>query len=369
MGSRGIARHPYQDNVPLDDTNDTIFLGDSDEDGNDDFFFSSVGSGSLSKHGKEKKNLQNIEPIGEYRTLPDSGEQIYVAKPPRWEVPVDNGSNSERSQIDDIQGFSLLLFLTNGLGIESLNNRLLADEFAREGYFVVAPDLFSNDPNSAQSKDNRANDSDGGTALLSKFKNLAINSVSGFMTDMWIARHTEEKTWPVLVHMVEEIVELYRPRDICIVGYSFGAKYGLKLLQLPLDQSLVPQAEPKKVTPRSSLAPSFSIDLHNPSWARLIFTGVMCHPSLAEKKDFSAIKKPVLIIGVEDDPLFPPDLLKTASEKMTKDNIFFDIKLYDRKLPHGFAVKGDYPPDNLLVNEGQLAAHNDVLGWLKSFIA
>jgi hypothetical protein len=35
----------------------------------------------------------------------------------------------------------LLLFLTNGTGIKSLNNQVQADKYAHEGFLVVMPDL------------------------------------------------------------------------------------------------------------------------------------------------------------------------------------------------------------------------------------
>lgn len=36
----------------------------------------------------------------------------------------------------------LLLFLTSGTGIHSVNNQLQADKFAGEGFLVVMPDLY-----------------------------------------------------------------------------------------------------------------------------------------------------------------------------------------------------------------------------------
>lgn len=40
----------------------------------------------------------------------------------------------------------LLLLLTGGTGLHSINNQLQADKFAREGFLVVMPDMFENDP-------------------------------------------------------------------------------------------------------------------------------------------------------------------------------------------------------------------------------
>ena len=39
------------------------------------------------------------------------------------------------------EGNVLLLFLTNGVGVHSINNQIQADRFAQAGYFVVMPDL------------------------------------------------------------------------------------------------------------------------------------------------------------------------------------------------------------------------------------
>ncbi|KAJ8100323.1 hypothetical protein POJ06DRAFT_252342 [Lipomyces tetrasporus] len=371
------TRHPYMDSVPLDDTNDTIFLGES-EDEDDEFFFSpgrSTGS-------QKRRPLSVTTPAGEYKTLPDTQERIYVSKPP-WDDKLPKDSEDQSRLAEDAQGFSILLLLTNGLGIESVNNQLLADEFAREGYFVVMPDLFWSDPNTPVPRIQQQAGS-----LLARVKSLAISSAAGFMTDMWVARHTEERTWPMLVNMVEEIVDIYRPRDMCVVGYSFGGKYALKLLQLPTSTSTTngqtsAQTSPSLTlnnddpedqlakSPQSPLAQTtfLAANLSNPSWARLILTGIICHPSLVEPKDFVGIKKPALVIAVQDDPLFPNELIQAGTKELTKNTVFHDVKFYDRKLPHGFAVKGDYPADNRMVAENQAHAHKEVVSWIKSFVA
>jgi len=40
----------------------------------------------------------------------------------------------------------LLLFLTGGTGIQSVNNRIQADQFAGEGFLVVMPDQYVKTP-------------------------------------------------------------------------------------------------------------------------------------------------------------------------------------------------------------------------------
>ncbi|KAK9451294.1 uncharacterized protein V1518DRAFT_408170 [Limtongia smithiae] len=411
------SRLPYLDNAPLDDTNDTIFLGDSDDD--DDFFFNDATSGKR----VHPTSASPTVPAGEYRVLPDIQERIYVSKPPWQQATADKAL--ENPGIDT--GFSILLVLTNGLGIESTANCLLADSLAREGYFVVMPDLFSSDPNTPNPSITSPR---GPTSLLSRVRSLAVSSAAGFATDMWIARHTEERTWPMLINMIQEIVDIYQPRAMGVVGYSFGAKYALKLMQLEIEevklsmkvQTKLPESEvplsatplepsqpasiectadapnterpenpptepdttadsthtdPPPTVPKSTSLPPASpisqflpavVDLKHPSWANLLLTAVVCHPSLAERKDFEHLRKPVLIIAVEDDPLFPPELIKYGVEQMTKDVVFHDVKLFDRKLPHGFSVKGDYPSTNRLITENQAAAQLTIISWVKSFV-
>jgi hypothetical protein len=48
---------------------------------------------------------------------------------------------SKPSDVENL-GTGLLVLLTNGTGVKSINNQIQADHFAKEGYFVVMPDLF-----------------------------------------------------------------------------------------------------------------------------------------------------------------------------------------------------------------------------------
>jgi len=49
---------------------------------------------------------------------------------------------------------------------------------------------------------------------------------------MWLARHTEEKTMPIVEKVVKAIKEVYpenTPNGVYTIGYCFGGKYVLKL--------------------------------------------------------------------------------------------------------------------------------------------
>ncbi|KAK9470485.1 uncharacterized protein V1510DRAFT_422844 [Dipodascopsis tothii] len=200
--------------------------------------------------------------------------------------------------------------------------------------------MFSSDPNTPQ-----ANAAAAPKDLFGRLRAITASSLTGFMTDMWLARHTEEKTWPLLVDVIGEIVDMYQPQDICVVGYSFGGKYCLKILQQALDSAHTPA---------------------NMAWARLVLTGVVCHPSLVEAKDFVGVKKPLLMIAIDNDPLFPDKVLKPGLQSLTTDNVYYELRTFDN-LPHGFAVKGDYKTSRH-ISQRQQEAHRLIVQWLKSLV-
>lgn len=96
----------------------------------------------------------------------------------------------------------LLLFLTGGTGVHSKNNQVQADRFAEEGFLVIMPDMFENDPAPNSSAVDETNHS-----MIEQFKMAAAETVKSFMIDMWLARHTPEKILPVIHKVLESAKE------------------------------------------------------------------------------------------------------------------------------------------------------------------
>ncbi|KAK9471870.1 uncharacterized protein V1510DRAFT_403691, partial [Dipodascopsis tothii] len=103
---------PYTNNEPLDDLNDTIFLAESSDE--DEFGLDEDESFASRSDGIERET----PPAGELLKLETTGARVYVTKPKGVDLAT--------------KGMSLLLLLTNGLGVDSVNNQLQADDFARE---------------------------------------------------------------------------------------------------------------------------------------------------------------------------------------------------------------------------------------------
>jgi dienelactone hydrolase len=121
--------------------------------------------------------------------------------------------------------------LTGGTGYKSTNNQLQADKYASEGYLVVMPDQFDNDPapNTVDMAEVKQD-----TSWLESIKLKTAEGIKSFMIDMWLARHTPEKVLPLLHKVVEGAKEEFADAvsnggGIYGVGYCFGAKYILIL--------------------------------------------------------------------------------------------------------------------------------------------
>ncbi|KAH9999766.1 alpha/beta-hydrolase [Xylariaceae sp. FL0662B] len=282
-----------------------------------------------------------LAPKGELRKL--GGVDIYLAKPESYPT---NPSK-------------LLLLLTGGTGFKSTNNQIQADKFAEQGFVVVMPDLFEGDP--APNSSAVADAETQGSSLIDVFKLKAVETAKSFLIDMWLARHTEEKTMPILEKVIEACKGEFADAvgnggGIYAVGYCFGGRYVLLLAseraqtqtgwsgtQRPADEEAGEGAGPAKTGP-------------------YIKAGVLAHATLVSPNDFQGLKVPVSLICVEDDPLFPDEVRKAGEDYMSKNNVEHEVQVYPG-VPHGFGVVGDY--EDAHIKNAQATAFEQMLKWIK----
>lgn len=202
-----------------------------------------------------------------------------------------------------------------------------------EGYVVVMPDLFEGDPapNSSSATVPETESGGGSNSFLDTFKLKAVETAKSFMIDMWLARHAEEKVWPILekvIHAAEgEFADAVgNGGGIYAVGYCFGGRYVLLLAgerdsaaqsgwsgaQKPADEE---RAEPAKKGP-------------------YIKAGALAHATLVSPDDFQSLKAPVSLVCVEHDPLFPDDVRTAGEDVMSKSNLEHEVQVYPG-VPHG----------------------------------
>ncbi|KAI0064876.1 alpha/beta-hydrolase [Artomyces pyxidatus] len=207
-----------------------------------------------------------------------------------------------------------ILYLTDIFGLELPNNKLLADDFARNGFQVYAPDFFEGDPAPAD---------------------LLYDDGKEFDFPAWFPKHDAERAGKRLRAVIEGLKE----RGITKFGAT-GYCYGGRLM--------------------------FDVAFDN-----LIQVGATSHPSLLQPEDLEKYAKlskaPLLINTCEDDFQFP----KEKQEKA--DAVFGDGKFapgYSRPYfpgcEHGFAIRGDL--SNPLVKAGKEGAFKNTVEWFIKYL-
>jgi dienelactone hydrolase len=248
----------------------------------------------------------------------------------------------------------LLLLLTGGTGIKSTNNQLQADKYAAEGYLVIMPDQFDNDP--APNSVNMA-ELTKDASWLETIKMKSAEGVKSFMIDMWLARHTPEKVLPILHKVVEGAKEEFADAvanggGIYGVGYCFGAKYILILAGEHPDTVAWGQEAPKDE------------EQGTVKKAPVIKAGAIAHGTMVTKEDLEAVKTPIYIVAVKDDPLFSEEeVLTPGRQTLEKNQVEHEVQIFPG-VPHGFAVYGDY--EDSKIKQSQVQAYGLMLGWIQA---
>lgn len=195
------------------------------------------------------------------------------------------------------------------------------------------------------------------TSWLDTVKLKTAEGTKAFKIYMWLARHTPEKVLPILHKVVEGAKEefadaLANGGGIYGVGYCFGAKYILMLAgELP-DTVAWGQAAASKDEEQGTAKK-----------APVLKAGAVAHGTMVSKEDLEAVRSPVYIAAVKDDPMFPEDDVLTPGRRAMETNkVEHEVKVYDG-VPHGFAVYGDY--DDPKIKHEQSQAFGEMLSWLQ----
>ncbi|RKF59021.1 Hydrolase tropI [Erysiphe neolycopersici] len=273
--------------------------------------------------------------LGKIRKL--GGVDVYISK------PTDDSSTITK----------FLLFLTGATGLHSVNNQIQADRFAQEGFLVVLPDMFSDDPLPGSATYEEEKD----PSVIDKMRLRLAETAKSFLIDMWLARQTPQKVIPILMKVIEAAKDEFANEisyggGIYSVGYCFGGRMTLLLAGEKPDRfptiPWVQQPQDEESSP---------VDV-----GPYIKAGAIFHATLVSKEDFRSIKSPLCFICVENDQLYPEEIKQYGEQSLKYDKIDCEFKTY-KDVPHGFGVVGEY--ESAKIKAAQSDAFNHVLSWLQ----
>ncbi|KAM0469645.1 hypothetical protein ACHAP7_009876 [Fusarium lateritium] len=174
-----------------------------------------------------------------------------------------------------------VLLLTDVYGLKLKENRELADNFAKQGFVTVAPDLFNGSP--APSED-----------------------TPGFNITEFLAKYPPKVTDPVVAKAIKYLRKELKVQKVAASGYCYGGRYVFR-----------------------SLDKNGGVDV-----------GFTAHPSLLATDEIKAVSKPVSIAGAAQDEIFPQPRQAETDAILTKIGKPFTSVLYSGTT-HGFAVRAN----------------------------
>ncbi|PVH69707.1 dienelactone hydrolase family protein [Cadophora sp. DSE1049] len=224
------------------------------------------------------------DPVGEIKTIGDV--QTYFSYPTDIESPE-----------------TAVLLLSDVFGLFN-NSKLLADDFAKNQYLAVLPDLFAGDQ-------------------------IDIGDFEAGKVDIqgWGSRHGVGDVDPIVAAVIRYLREELGVKRIVAAGYCYGGKYVARFLK-----------------------PGY------------IDSGYSAHPSFVEEAELAAIKGPFSIAAAELDPIFPREQRHKSEEILSKTGQLYQINLYSG-VEHGYGIRADLSkPQNKFAKE---EAFKQALAWFR----
>ncbi|KAH6609917.1 dienelactone hydrolase [Trichoderma cornu-damae] len=202
-----------------------------------------------------------------------------------------------------------ILFISDAIGIYQ-NSKLLADNFAAQGYTVLLPDIFNGDA-------------------------LKLNQLGNIDLSSWIAKgttgdnpHTPPAVDSIIVKSLKALKDLGVER-VGSVGYCFGAKYVVR------------------------------------HYKHGIHVGYVAHPTMVDEDELAAITGPLSIAAAQTDTIFPTEKRHKSEEILIQTGQPFQINLYSG-VSHGFAVRSD--PSVKIAKFSKEQAFFQALAWFEEYL-
>lgn len=222
------------------------------------------------------------------------------------------------------------------------NIKLLADDYAKAGFYCYIPDVHEGDylPLSLLQNIEPPLKERESLSVVDKAKNAALVPAT---LGPWLVKHREGVSRPIIDGFVNAVRMIPGTNKIGAIGFCWGGRYAI----------LQAHGQSKDET-------GSSIGGVDAAYA--------CHPSLvAIPGDFEPITKPVsLALGTKDSLLDETSIGKIQDIMAKKTDVPHEIRLYEDQV-HGFALRGDWSSDK--DKKAMDEAEKQGIEWFETYLS
>jgi dienelactone hydrolase len=205
-----------------------------------------------------------------------------------------------------------IIFVADIFGYKTPNVRLLADEYAKAGFYAYVPDFYNGDalPYSFLQSIEPPLKTREHLGILSKTKNTATVALT---LGPWAIKHRESVAKPIIDKFFRDVKAMPGVGKIGTIGFCWGGRHATLLVHA----------------------------------TGLADAAVICHPALLGiPTDIEAVTKPITFaVGDKDSVLDNESVRKITEILAAKKDVPYEVRVYKDQV-HNFALRGDWSSTN-----------------------